>query len=333
MTLVLIFGKVILILPNNTMQNYLSRIKRIKQEFIVPQEENFEAASSGTHHKVFLSNIYVIRFRDDKPKLLLREANFLKQLNHPLIPEVLWEGKINKLIVVVENRLPGKNINILWKTLPKINQINIIKQIVQFLQYLKTQTKDYVYSVNTGRKYNNFSDYLTDAIKQKIAKIKKFKQTNRILKDLLLVIEKTEVKNLFFNRERVTLVHGDLIIHNLLTDGRNLTGILDWELSLFGDPDYDLFRLFYYQECAKAYQEQGIDETFESDYMDKLITAILKSNLIKNKKLFQKKYQFVRAIFYLNALYWATSSDNPKKNINELVIQWDKKSGVRYLRT
>jgi hygromycin-B 4-O-kinase len=235
------------------MQDYLSRIEKIKKEIAILRDENFEAVSSGTHHKVFLSNDYVIRFRDDNPKLLIREANFLKKLDHPLIPKVLWAGKINESIVVVENRLPGKTIDLLWKTLPKTRQINIVKQIVQFLQYLKTQTRNYIYSVNTGKKYNNFSDYLTDNLKQKITKIKKFKQANKILKDLLSVIEKPEVKNLFSDGERITLVHGDLIIHNLLADGKNLTGVLDWELALFGDLDYDLFRLFYYQECAKAY--------------------------------------------------------------------------------
>ena len=315
------------------MQNYLSQIVKIKKEFIILQKESFEAAPSGTHHKVFLSDGYVVRFRNDNPKLLLRETNFLKQLNHPLIPKVLWAGKINKSIAMVENRLPGKTINLVWKTLLKVNQRNIIQQIVEFIQYLKTQTRDYVYSVNTGKKYNNFPDYLTDAIKQKITRIKKFKQTNKILEDLLSVIEKPEIKNLFYNREKITLVHGDLINHNLLMNGRNLTGILDWELALFSDPDYDLFRLFYYRECAKAYQEQGIDETFEADYMNKLITAILKSNLIEDKKVFQRKYQFIRAIFFLNALYWATNSDDPQKNINELTVQWNKKSGVKYLRT
>lgn len=311
------------------MPDYLTRINKIKREFTILQKENFEVAPDGTHHKVFLSNGHAIRFRDDNSKLLLREANFLKQLNHPLIPKVLWVGRINESIAMVENRLSGKNINIVWKTLPKVNQVNIIKQVVQLLQYFKAQARDYIYSVNTGKKYNNFPNYLTDTIKQKIARIKKFKQTNRILKDLLSVIGKPEIKNSFSNRGNVTLVHGDLIIHNLLTDGRNLTGVLDWELSLFGDPDYDLFRLFYYQECAKAYQEQGIDETFEADYMNKLITAILKSNLIENKKLFQMKYQFVRAIFYLNALYWASNSDSPKKTLNELIAQWGKKSGVK----
>lgn len=307
------------------MQDYLLRIKKIKQKLIMLQGENFEIALSGTHHKVFLSEKYVLRFRDDNPKLLLREVSFLKQLNHTLIPKVLWEGMIDKTVVVVENRLFGKNINILWKNLSKTNQTNIVKQIVQFLQYLKKQVKDSVYSVNTGKEYDYFIDYLNGNIKQKIIKIKKNKQTNKILKELLLIIENIEIKNLFINKEKIAIVHGDLIIHNLLTDGKNLTGILDWELSLFGDPDYDIARLFYYQECAKAYQEQGIDEEFEADFMNKLIVAILKSNFIKDKKIFQRKYQFIRAIFYLNALYWASDSDSPEKNINELITQWNKK--------
>ncbi len=307
------------------MQNYSSRIDKIKKEFPVIQKENFTPASDGTHYKVFLSNKYAIRFRDDNPRILSREANFLKQINHPLVPKVLWMGKIDKSIAMVENRLPGKTINTVWKTLPKNSQTNIIKQIIQFLKYLKTQTKEHIYSVNTGKKYSNSSDYFTDNIRQKISGIKKNKQTHKIIKDILSIIKQPETKRLFFSTEKTTLVHGDLIIHNLLTDGRNLTGVLDWELALFGDSDYDLFRLFYYQECAKAYQEQGIDESFEAEYMDELITAIFESNLIENKKLFQRKYKFVRAIFHLNALHWAANSADPEKNINELIAQRDKK--------
>lgn len=306
------------------MNNYLSRIEKIKKEFTVLRKENFEVAQSGTHHKVFLSDKYVIRFRDDNPKLLSREVNLLKRLNNPLIPKVQWAGEIDKSTAMVENRLPGKTLDVLWKTLPKTNQRNIVQQVLQFLQYLKTQTKGSIYSVNTGKKYNNFLYYLVDGVKQKITRIKKFKQTDYILKDLLSIIEKPNIKTLFSSGDKITLVHGDLIIHNLLTDGRNLTGVLDWELALFGDPDYDLARLFYYQECAKAYQEQGSDVTFEANYMDKLIAAILKSNLIEDKKVFQKKYQYIRAIFFLNALYWSANSDNPKKNINELIALWSK---------
>lgn len=309
------------------MQNYLLRIEKIKKQLAILRGENFMAAPSGTHYKVFLSKKYAVRFRDDNPKLTMREANFLQKLNHPLIPKVLWIEKDSKSSFMIENRLSGKTMDLVWKNFSAINKKNIIKQVIEFLQYQKTQTKDYVYSVNTGKKYKGFLDYLIDGINKKIAKIKKFKQTNEIMKDLLLIINKPGVKDLFADRTKTTLVHGDLIIHNLLTDDKNLTGVLDWELALFGDPDYDLFRLFYYQECAKAYQEQGIDETFEADYMDKLITAILKSKFIKDQKLFRKKYSFARAIFYLNALNWAVNSNNPSQNINELTGQWNKKRG------
>jgi len=315
------------------MKNYLLRIKKIKKQFTIPVGENFTVAPSGTNYKVFLSDNYVIRFRDDNPKLLLREANFLKRLNHQLIPKVLWYGKIDELFFMVENRLPGQTMDLTWKNLSSSSKRDIIKQVIEFLQYQRTITKDNIYSVKTGKKYKRFLDYLTDGVKQKIIDIKKFEQANKILRDLSLIINNPEIKNLFTTKIKITLVHGDLIIHNLLTDGKNLTGVLDWELALFGDLDYDLFRLFYYQECAKAYQKQGIDETFEADYMNKLITAILKSNLTGDKKLFQKKYQFIHAIFYLNALHWAVNSNNPQKNIHELIARWGKKNGVKYLRT
>lgn len=306
------------------MKNYLLRIEKIKKQCAISEKERFTAAPSGTNYKVFLSNSYVIRFRDDNTELLLEEVNFLKQLKHKLIPKILWSGKIDQSFFIVENRLLGQTIDSVWKNLSINNKNNIIEQVVKFLQYQRTQTKNYVYSVKTGKKYKNFLDYLTDGIKQKNIDIKKFKQANKLLNDLFLIINDPKIKQLFSTKTKAALVHGDLIIHNLLTDGKNLTGVLDWELALWGDPEHDLFRLFYYQECAKAYQEQGTDETFEADYMDKLTTAILKSNLIEDKKIFQKKYQFVRAIFYLNALHWAVNSDNPKRNINELTGRWDK---------
>lgn len=315
------------------MKNYLLRTKKIKSKFAISKKEHFIAAPNGTNYKVFFSNNYVIRFRDDNPKLLSREANFLNQFNHALIPRVLWSGKISQSFFMVENRLPGQTINSAWKNLSADSKKNIIGQVIKFLRYQRIETKDYVYSVKTGKKYNFFSDYLTDGVKQKIVNIKKFEQTNEILQNLSLIINDPKIKNLFTIKTKNVLVHGDLIIHNLLTDGKNLTGVLDWESALWGDPEYDLFRLFYYQECAKAYQEQGVDETFESDYTDKLIAAVLKSNLIKNKKIFWKKYKFARAIFYLNALDWATNSNSPEKNTNELIAQWNKKSGAKYLHT
>lgn len=311
----------------NVVKNYSIQIEKIKKLLPIFQRENFVAALSGTKNKVFISRKYVIRFRDKNHKILIREADFVQKLNHPWIPKILWSGKIHGTFAMAENRLPGKTIDLTWRSLPKAHQTNILKQIIQFILYLRTQTKDYCYSVSTGKKYSAFYDYFTDSVDQKIMKIKKFSITKKVLNDILSIIHEPQLKKLFIKNQKITLVHGDLIIHNLLTDGKNITGILDWESAMFGDPDYDLFRLFYYHECAKAYHEQGTDETFEFDYMDKLVLMIKKSDIINDIKLFNEKYRLIRAIFYLNALFWAAGSDSPKKNLNELVGNWYKKSG------
>ena len=309
------------------MNNYVARIKTIKKALQLPEKEVFEPAQSGTHHIVFLSKDYVVRFRDGNPELLSREAEVLKRLTHPLIPKILWVGSPQSS-GMAENRLPGKTLDSIWSTLTPTDQSNIIDEIIQFLQYLRTQHQDYYYSINTGKKYDNYRDLLLDSKDEKINLIKKHREADHLLQELLNTIESDEYKSLFTNQVKIVLVHGDMINHNLLIDGNNLTGILDWELAQFGDPDYDLFRLFYYQERAKAYDNQGIDETFETHFMDKLITAIIKSNLIEDIKQFQKRYAFVRAIFFLNALTWAARSDNPHLHIKELVMLWDKKSGT-----
>ena len=302
-------------------ERHPSLIRHLKTQLNFLRKEEFVAASSGTHHQVFLSKNYVLRFRDNYG-LLVRETNLLKELRHPLIPEVSWVGKAGKLGVMIENRLPGETIDSIWKSLGDADRRKIAEGVLKFIQYLRKQKRDYFYSVKTGKKYPRFFAQLTDGIREKSRAIKEAEQAREILKEILSVISDPRARKLFSAPSSITVVHGDLIIHNLLTDGKDLSGVLDWELAMFGDPDYDLFRLRYYQECAKAYQQQGIDETFESDFMDKLMTLIDTSGIIENQTLFNKKYQFVRAVFYFNALHWAVKSGNPVENTRELVNQW-----------
>jgi hypothetical protein len=138
------------------MKDYISRIKKIKKRYAISEKENFVAAPSGTNYKVFLSKSYVIRFRDDNPRLLLREADFLKQFNHPLMPKVLWSGEIDRLFFMVEQRLPGKTIDLVWRKLSTVDKKKLIGEIIDFFHYQRNQTKNYVYSVKTGKNYYTF---------------------------------------------------------------------------------------------------------------------------------------------------------------------------------
>ena len=230
---------------------------------------------------------------------------------------------------MVENRLPGTALHTTWRHLTGSAQKRIIQQIITFLQFLETQKKENIYSVTTGNTYPSFFAFMTESLETKVTKIQKFSQARKLVQDLHSVLTSPAIKKLFLH-VAITLVHGDLIIHNLLTDGKKLTGVLDWELSLYGDPDYDICRLLYYHECAMAYKEQRRDPSYEAHYMNTLITAILKSDLVHDQKKIEYKYQCMRAFFYLNALYWATTSDDSDKNINDLIVLW-KKSGAKYV--
>lgn len=55
------------------------------------------------------------------------------------------------------------------------------------------------------------------------------------------------------------LVHGDFGSNNVLTDGRRIVAVLDWECALAGDPLYDAANVFFWApwlECMRIQAEQ-----------------------------------------------------------------------------
>jgi len=307
------------------MIEYVDKIKKMQETIPFLVGEKFVPATSGTHHKVFISQKFVIRFRTDNPELLAREAKLLKLLKNDLIPRVEWIQDEYTSQIMIENRLSGKTVDTVWVSLNETEKNILIHDVVAFLRYLRNQTFDSVYSVNSGKTYSDFMEFLTDQSDKKIARISSYAVATTIAKEITSIIEHANIENVFTSVSKYTLVHGDLIIHNLLTEKGALTGVLDWELALYGDPEYDICRLFYYQECAQAYREQGVDNSYEADYMDRLVVAIEQSDLIQNKTIFNAKYTTIRAVFYLNALFWAAHSTDPEHNLLEIIAQWDKK--------
>ncbi|MFA6314771.1 MAG: phosphotransferase [Candidatus Paceibacterota bacterium] len=309
------------------MKNHLTEIEKIKKYFPLILEEQFSTVSSGTHYDVYASANYVARFRDDEHGLLKREGEFLRGLDHVLIPKVVWMDTVSFPAAMIEKRISGQTIDSVWRSMARRQKEQVVSDVVAFIQYLRTNHSASIYSVRTGKTYSHFMDYLMDGVEQKLIEIQKFEKILHVLEDIRLLLAKGEEIKPLFDISQSSLIHGDLIIHNMLTDNEKLTGVLDWELALYGDPDYDLCRLFYYQECAQAYHEQGVDETYEAEYMNMLVENIEQSDIIKDKKIFQRKYEFVRAMFFVHALYWDAKSEDPESNLSETTDLWNKKQG------
>ena len=286
--------------------------------------EDFSKAKDGTHYCVFLSPKYVVRIREKGQEILHRETDLLKALDHPLIPNIIQSEKEERFSFMVENRLPGSNTNLEWKKLAGKEKDQIIKDINEFLDTIHQKEGSFFYDIQQGEQHNDLLSSLLKEAEEKIHHIEKtenYRQARDLLIEFKKRIKNEKAREKLEETKTPRLVHGDMIIHNLLTDGEKLSGVIDWELARWGDPDYDIARLMYYQECARSYYHQGKDDSFEYDFLNKLLTSL--ENKI-NREEFELKYIFYRSLFYLGALVWAVNSDSPGRNIKELEDDWKK---------
>jgi hygromycin-B 4-O-kinase len=99
------------------------------------------------------------------------------------------------------------------------------------------------------------------------------------------------------------LVHGDFGSNNVLTDGRRITGIVDWSEASIGDPLYDVANIFYWRTWLDCMQQQA--RYFEKHLADlpKLSDRLLCYQLrIGLAEIYQNAIQGKA-----DALAWATS--------------------------
>jgi hygromycin-B 4-O-kinase len=60
-------------------------------------------------------------------------------------------------------------------------------------------------------------------------------------------------------------VHGDLGGANLIVDGAQVTGVIDWDRALIGDPAYDAANLLFWNEARLAPVRAALAKRHASD--------------------------------------------------------------------
>ncbi len=291
------------------MNNPYPIIKKAKNRLSIT--ETFKKAEKGTKSQVYLSDNFVIKI-NKKIEFLKNEYAILKSLDFDVVPKVIDFLVIQNHGVLIEKKLVGQSIDEIWRTLDTKDKNKIIQDLVNIILEFNKKKYNYFWSAQCTKKFNSYSEllfYKFDLNKEKIFKNKK---AYSLYLKISHNLDNNKAKKIFSNITP-TLVHGDLIIHNLLTDGRRLTGILDWECAQYGDYFYDLARIIYYQECAKAYMEEEKDEFFEYDFTMRFIEG-----LNKNIKFSEEKYRIIRSLYFIYSILWALDSRNPEKNLSEL---------------
>ncbi|MEK7624167.1 MAG: phosphotransferase [Patescibacteria group bacterium] len=281
-------------------------LKEVKDRLAI--KEDFQKAEKGTRSQVLLSKNFVIKINRDLT-ILKNESEVLKTLVLDVAPNFLAFYTIQNYGVLVEQKIKGRAIDDAWKNIEITNKKRIATDIVEAIHKINQQKKDYFWSAQFDVKFRNYKDLLFHKFKLNEKKIFDNQLAHKLFLEISSNIDERKVERIFGQTSPV-LLHGDLIMHNLLTDLYRLTGILDWEYAQFGDSFYDLARIMYYQECAKAYVDEQRDEHFEYDFTTRLIEQ-LKQLIDFNLD----KYMVIRSFFFVDTIIWALGSADPEKNL------------------
>jgi hygromycin-B 4-O-kinase len=76
-----------------------------------------------------------------------------------------------------------------------------------------------------------------------------YDEISRLLEHLRRLVEQCP--------EMRALVHGDFGSNNLLTDGRQITGVIDWSEAAIGDPLYDVANIFFWRTWLECMGQQA----------------------------------------------------------------------------
>lgn len=286
-----------------------SIVKEVKERLTI--KEDFQKAEKGTRSQVFLSENFAIKINRNLI-ILKNESEVLKTLTLDIAPEFVAFYEIQNCGVLVEKKIKGRAIDDVWKDIETTDKQRIVTDISEAVYKINQNKKDYFWSAQFDIKFKNYKDLLFHKFKLNEKLILENQSAYKLFLEVSTNIEEKKVE-IIFNQSLPVLLHGDLIMHNLLTDLYRLTGILDWEYAQYGDPFYDLARIIYYQECAKAYVDEQRDKHFEYDFTTRLIDQ-LKQHI--NFDL--EKYMVIRSLFFIDSIIWALGSANPAKNLATL---------------
>jgi hygromycin-B 4-O-kinase len=168
-----------------------------------------------------------------------------------IIPEVIRQGEIeNDLYFSISKKLDGKTLNTtslselncvipnLAIALKNIHEVNISKTHGYGVWNIEDGNaphktwRESMLSINESN-YFNWNKLFTEGIYEK---------------DLFDKVYSTIIDLAKYASEDRSLLHGDFGFNNVLVKGKDVTGVLDWVLSRYGDFIYDIAYLAFWED-------------------------------------------------------------------------------------
>ena len=254
---------------------------------------------------------YILKLMIRKPLDDIEHHRFEKlsdYISGEKIPEVVYRDSIirdisgNKIYaVVIMKKMKGESLN--WDKVD--NKSTLTEQIAQIVKYVHSIEFDQIDIIGGGKNWNEF--ILENAGKSVKLLVNRKQMDEQILKKGMKFIK--DNYNSWKYEGRLKLIHDDLWTDNLLVNGGDLVGVIDWEWSIAGDPVYDL--------C-------GIDkEVFNNDY--ELIKLFYSKLDIVRDDRFNMKIRIYTIFQNLNGAAFGWLHHNPSeerfKQVESIILE------------
>lgn len=168
-----------------------------------------------------------------------------------IIPEVIKQGGIEEgLYFSISKKLYGKTLNI-----ANLDELNtVIPNLAIALQSINdvdiSQTSGYgVWNIETGNaSHKTWNESILNIVKSSYFNWEELFVEGIYERDLFDKVYSKIVDLTKYVSEERSLVHGDFGFNNVLFEGENVTGVLDWALSRYGDFIYDIAYLSFWED-------------------------------------------------------------------------------------
>ncbi len=227
--------------------------------------------ASSTRNEVFVGDSYVVRINRQLNQRLRREAALYRHLpKQPWAPEAIKHGGEVGADYLIVARKPGHPLARYWPNMTRASRRSAISQLAAALGQLH-QTPTPVTLPRIENATHLIDPRCVTPLVPLFLAIEELKDRPTIDRGLMIDVENLvhQLAPALDDFDQRRLIHGDLTFENILWDGFQVSGLLDFEWCRGASTDLDLDVLFRF--CAFPFAhvaEDYEDQTKTEDYID-----------------------------------------------------------------
>lgn len=266
--------------------------------------------SSNYILKTNLNNTYVLKIFPKDNFYYEREEKLLNLLkNYILVQNVYSISKgfcINNKTFGIYEYMNGENLGIKIRDGYKISR-NLIKELAIILAKIHTIKYNEYGILDENLKIIHKSEPLCTLYKENMGINFKNRLGNEVVTKINTIVSQN--KEILLNLDKnISLIHGDFQGTNILIDNNRVSGIIDWEFVMAGNPLIDIGKLFRYEK----YFHNDLIKVFEEEY-----------NRYSKIKLIDQWYKIAKLVDLISVIKLINTKEempNKHKDIKEIIF-------------